>query len=84
MENLDKSVERRENRRNQWGFYERDRLISLLVVRPQFLNRERNMSVGSLVPDINVLLALEPAEVGAVMLQYLNGLPPNEAWSFTR
>jgi hypothetical protein len=33
METLDKSLERRENRRNQWGFYERDRLISLLIIR---------------------------------------------------
>ena len=33
MEILDKSLERRENRRNQWGFYERDRLTSLLIVK---------------------------------------------------
>ncbi len=42
------------------------------------------MSVAALVPDPQVLLALEPAEVGAVMLEYLNSLPSNEAPSISR
>jgi hypothetical protein len=42
------------------------------------------MSIAALVPDLQVLLALEPAEVGAVMLESLISLPPNEARSFSR
>ena len=36
------------------------------------------MPVAALVPDVNVLLALEPAEVGAVLMEYLNSRPPHE------
>jgi hypothetical protein len=42
------------------------------------------MSVAALVPDPQVLLALAPAEVGAVMLEYLNSLPSTEASSLSR
>ena len=42
------------------------------------------MSVAALVPDPDVLAALEPAELGAVMLEYLNSLPPNERQAFAR
>jgi len=36
------------------------------------------MPISALVPDPNVLLALEPAELGAVLLEYLNAKPPHE------
>lgn len=41
------------------------------------------MSVARIVPAAAVLLTLEPEEVGAVILEYLNGLPNNAAqkWS---
>jgi len=34
-------------------------------------------SIYDLVPDLDILLSLEPAEVGVVVLEYLNGLPEN-------
>ena len=37
------------------------------------------MMLAALVPDVNVLLSLEPAEVGAVILEHLNQVPANEA-----
>jgi uncharacterized protein (TIGR02391 family) len=36
------------------------------------------MSIPDLVPDVNVLLALEPAEVGGVLIEVLNRRPPQE------
>ncbi len=41
------------------------------------------MTIASLVQDPDVLLELEPAEVGAVILEYLDSLPANEAHSLT-
>lgn len=48
MDTLDKSLERRENRRNQWGLYERDRLISLLIVRSSHAAKRRMMDQSQL------------------------------------
>jgi uncharacterized protein (TIGR02391 family) len=42
------------------------------------------MSIAALVPDVEVLLALQPAEVGAVILQYLNGLSSTPGFTFNR
>lgn len=37
------------------------------------------MTIHSLIPDAQGLLALEPEELAGVILQYLNALPPNAA-----
>jgi uncharacterized protein (TIGR02391 family) len=37
------------------------------------------MWLAALVPDVNVLLSLEPAEVGAVLLVHLNQIPATDA-----
>ena len=42
------------------------------------------MSVASLVPDPSVLFSLKAAEVGAILLEYLHNLPPNERLKFLR
>jgi uncharacterized protein (TIGR02391 family) len=42
------------------------------------------MMLANLVPDVKVLLALEPAEVGAVIIEYLNAVPPQERRAFSR
>lgn len=34
-------------------------------------------SIYDIIPDPEILLALEPEEIGAVVLEYLNGLPEN-------
>jgi uncharacterized protein (TIGR02391 family) len=36
------------------------------------------MAIAALVPDVNVLLTLEPAELGAVLMEYLNSKPEHE------
>jgi len=42
------------------------------------------MSITILVPDVTVLLELEPAEIGGVILEYLNDLSEKVGNTFTR
>jgi len=41
-------------------------------------------TLHQLIPDADTLLALQPEELAGVLMEYFNGLPPNERWSLSR
>lgn len=42
------------------------------------------VSIHSMIPDANAVLALEPEELAGVLLEHLHSLPANEVWHLNR
>jgi hypothetical protein len=40
--------------------------------------------LSDIVPDVDLLLSLEPEAIGGVILEFLNGLPPDEQQQLNR